>query len=347
MKEITKEFLQIEYVQNKRSPHDIAKEVGCCPHTIYRKLKDFEIKQEKRNGEIQSGDKFGKLTAIEVIGTYKNGTYVWNCKCECGSFVKRTTPKLKSGQLCRSCYNKNKTIVVQKLGKENPCWNGYEEISGHFISSIKICAKNRKIKFDLKTKDLWELFLKQEKKCFYSGLELHFKTREEIASLDRVDSNDYYHIDNVVWCHKDINKIKASFSVEEFVNWCNLICNFKPKFVKKNISVKLYSSYYKDLQHNAKKRHIKFEITPEEIVEVFQNQGGICALSGVELTLPESCSLYRQRIHSGSVDRINNNLGYFKDNIQIVHKKINQSRKDLTITEYRKLCNLVTKTIIL
>lgn len=345
MKEVTKEFLEVEYVQNKRSPHNIAKEVGCCPHTIYKALKRFKISQEKRNGEINPGDKFGKLKTIEVCKLYKNGTFVWKCQCECGEFVERTTPVLKSGKRaqCYNCYNKNRRIPDPETGKINSCWKGFGDISGNFLGGIKACAKNRSIKFDLEIEDLWNLFLKQEKKCFYSGLEIHFDTFKETASLDRIDSSDYYHINNVVWSHKDINKIKASFTVEELVKWCSLVTNFHSNFIYKKTSIKLYSSYFKDLQHNANKRKIEFSISDNDIIEVFENQGGVCALSGVNLTLPEKCSLYRERIHTGSVDRIDNNLGYFKKNIQIVHKKINQSRKDLTIERYKELCNLVSQ----
>lgn len=345
MKEITKEFLEKEYVQNKRSPHSIAKEIGCCPHTIYRRLKDFGIPQEKRNGEIAPGDKFGELTTIKVDKSYKNGTYVWECRCSCGETCYKTTPQLKSKKVaqCYDCYSKNRRIFNQELGKYNSNWKGCGDISGHFFTSIRSCAKQRKIDFNINIKDVWDLYIKQNGRCFYSNLNLTLEIYNETASLDRIDSDDYYHIDNVVWCHKDINKIKSSFSVEEFFKYCSLITNFQPNFKYKDTNIKLYSSYFKDLQHNAKKRNIDFQISASDIIEVFEKQGGVCALSGVSLTLPEKCSLYRQRIHTGSVDRINNDIGYFKDNIQIVHKKINQSRKDLTVERYKELCKMVSQ----
>ena len=32
-----------------------------------------------------AGSKFGRLTVLERIGTYKNGNAVWLCKCSCGN----------------------------------------------------------------------------------------------------------------------------------------------------------------------------------------------------------------------------------------------------------------------
>lgn len=342
MKEITKEYLEQEYVQNKKSANLIALDRECSAKTIYTKLKEFGIPQEDRTRTLKPGLKFKKLTIIEICGSYKNGTLLWMCKCECGEFVKRTTPQLKSGERgqCLKCYKKN-TRIIKDSGKFESPWRGIGDISGNFISGIRCGAKHRNIKFDLKSQDLWDLFEKQEKKCFYSGLDLHFDTHKEISSLDRIDSSDHYHIDNVVWCHKDINKIKASFSVDEFLSWCEKITNFEPNFIFKDIKIEIHSSYYKDLEHNAKKRKLELGITKEEIIQVFCEQGGICALSGVGLVFPDSCSFYRQRLHTASVDRIDNNLNYSKNNIQIVHKKLNQSRKDLTIEYYKELCQIV------
>ena len=345
MREITREYLLEEYVNNRRNVKDIAKEAGCTSQTIYSKLRKFNIKLCKRNWHIDIGDKFEKFTIIEHVGNHKNGAYVWMCSCCCGGHARRTTAQLKGGKnlQCHDCYCKIRRDINPETGKCNSSWCGHGDLSGDFFSRIRYSAKRRKIAFDLSISEAWDLYVKQDNKCFYSDLDITLEQFKETASLDRKNSYDHYHLDNVVWCHKDINKIKSEFSIDEFVEWCDLISNYNKAFKHKNIDISIYGSYFKDLMRNAKRRGKDFNITTKDILKVFQKQGGVCAMSGVELTFPQEHSEYRKRSHTASVDRIDNTIGYAKDNIQIVHKKINQSRKNLTIEAYLDLCNAVTK----
>lgn len=48
-----------------------------------------------------SGQKFGKLTAIEIVGRYKRES-VWECGCECGQVVRVKLCNLRSGNT-QSC----------------------------------------------------------------------------------------------------------------------------------------------------------------------------------------------------------------------------------------------------
>jgi len=333
---LTKEFLTEEYCNKKRSPQSIAKELSCCPHTVYNALKRVGISQEIRDNRIYPGDKFNSLTAIEITGTTKNKNYIWKCLCVCGNTTQARTSQIKNGSV-KSCG------CAIKKGKENKKWTGHEEISGSFWSGVKFAAKLRKINFDLSIEDIWCLYLKQNKKCYLSGVNIDFTMHKETASIDRIDSKKSYIIDNVALCHKDINKIKASFSVDEFRYYCELICNFNGKFEKTETNINLYRGYWKDLEYGANRRKIDFSISIMDIELVYNKQGEKCALTGIELSVPRNLKEYRSRKHTFSVDRIDNNLGYTLENIQIVHKLINQSRKNLTIEYYKELCQKVQK----
>jgi hypothetical protein len=110
-------------------------------------------------------------------------------------------------------------------------WKGYGEISNSFFQRIISHARRRKIEFNLTIQEVWDLFLKQNRKCALSGLNLVFPkslNRNEIitASLDRIDSKKGYFIENVQWVHKDINFMKQSFSTEYFIQLCNQISLF-------------------------------------------------------------------------------------------------------------------------
>lgn len=49
-----------------------------------------------------TGRKFGRLTAMERVGSNKNKRAVWLCKCDCGKTVTVDSYSLKSGNT-KSC----------------------------------------------------------------------------------------------------------------------------------------------------------------------------------------------------------------------------------------------------
>lgn len=115
-------------------------------------------------------------------------------------------------------------------GPNNKYWQGYGEISGNYWSGIRKCASKRNLEFTLTIEEAWELFLKQNRKCRFSKIELtfpiKFKDKNQgnyTASLDRIDSDKGYTKDNVQWVHKLINIMKQDMKDEEFIEWCKLI----------------------------------------------------------------------------------------------------------------------------
>jgi len=161
-----------------------------------------------------SGEKFGKLTILEYSHKTKSAIY-WKCKCECGNekIIRGTnmTHNLTNSCGCESHPKRNKA----------PGWNGIGEISGDFLTRLKHSAQRRNIIIDISKKYLWDLFLKQERKCALSGYNLSFQTidnlRDGTASLDRIDNTKGYIEGNVQWVHKDVNRIKWIFSNIEFL----------------------------------------------------------------------------------------------------------------------------------
>ena len=93
----------------------------------------------------------------------------------------------------------------------------FGEISGKYWSSLRKNAKKRNIQIKVTIEEAWEIFLKQNKRCFYTGLKItHKKYLKRInnkdiyslgtASLDRKNSSLDYTKDNIQWVHKDVNK---------------------------------------------------------------------------------------------------------------------------------------------
>jgi len=107
------------------------------------------------------------------------------------------------------------------------------EISGNFWDGVKRGASgikgNRKrgaVPMTLTQQEAWDLFLEQNRKCFFTGEVLTFpkngKDRTGTASLDRIDSLKGYEKGNVQWVHKDVNRMKNIFPQERFIEVCML-----------------------------------------------------------------------------------------------------------------------------
>ena len=147
-------------------------------------------------------------------------------------------------QICGELSIKSKTVIFRLLKKYNipsytqrkgkPVPNGrtvgHEEISGAYWNRVKIGAKNRNHEFDITIQHIWELYIKQNRKCFLSGLDIGFidiwdskLLHNQTASLDRIDNDKGYIIGNVQWLHKDINRLKHTFTQSDFIKYCKLV----------------------------------------------------------------------------------------------------------------------------
>lgn len=49
------------------------------------------------------------------------------------------------------------------------------------------------------------------------------KRKTNTASLDRIDNTRGYHLSNVHWIHKDLNRMRNTFTIKQFVDWCVLV----------------------------------------------------------------------------------------------------------------------------
>jgi hypothetical protein len=120
-----------------------------------------------------------------------------------------------------------------QVGQKSPRWKGYGEISKAFFFSIKRGAKSRNLSFEIDIQYIWNLFLQQDRKCFFSGKVLTFpKTREDTtgtASLDRIDANKGYIKGNLQWIEKETNYMKQQMNNEEFLQTIKLIYEYKFK----------------------------------------------------------------------------------------------------------------------
>lgn len=180
---------------------------------------------------IVKGQRIGKLTVMGVV--LEDDVYRLLCKCDCGNEITTTGHKIRKHKIM-SCG-----CAISEAASNR--WKGYGEISGDYWSKLKKNAVARCILFDITIEQAWELFLKQNRKCALTGWDLKFAPRKGIwrlkkakisianlctASLDRIDSNKDYTIDNVQWVHKDIQFVKNKLNQNYFIGLCEAVAKY-------------------------------------------------------------------------------------------------------------------------
>jgi hypothetical protein len=197
---------------------------------------------EKRIAKVYS-DRTGYISGyLEVTGyAYTRGCHAhWYAKCRCGN-----TTILSTGNFGRtlSCGCNRYPI-----GNKHQSFKGYGEIPKCYWSNVLRGAKTRNLELNVTIEDIWDLFLKQNRKCALTNLEIGFGSRhktgksDSTASLDRIDSTKGYTIDNIQWVHKDVNRMKQHFDEKYFIGLCNKVSNNigkrngKQRFVRSAIS---------------------------------------------------------------------------------------------------------------
>jgi deoxycytidylate deaminase len=183
------------------------------------------LKSTKYNFVDLTGQRFGflKVSKKSDVMTKTRGV-LWVCECDCGNVVELASNALTS-------FN-NVTCGDKKRHYKNeldPKFKRVGEIPLTHINTIKQNAIKRNIPFSLSPEYLWELFLKQDKKCMLTGELLKFtedrnasgtRALNTTASLDRIDNKKGYIDGNVRWVHKHVNIMRGSLSDEAFLEYC-------------------------------------------------------------------------------------------------------------------------------
>jgi len=178
-----------------------------------------------------------------------------------------------------------------------------------------------------------------ETKCFYCGIEPGYKNQNNkdnyFSSIDRVNNNIGYIINNVVpSCHK-CNMIKKDYDYNIFIKQMEHIAIYwKSDFrILKypNISGDIREVWYSKYKIEAKNRNYQFNI-PEDIFYYFRDYCN-CYI----------CNKQSNKNHKNGIDRVNNNIGYKVSNILSCCGMCNIMKKNMKIKDFINHCDKIYK----
>lgn len=109
-------------------------------------------------------------------------------------------------------------------------------------------------------------------------------------------------------------------------------CRMKSSARKRHMNMQQsHEAYLKNLYSKLKSTRRKthtWELAPEDLFDLWHEQNGKCAVSGVALTHHLDGSGAKE--FNASIDRINNDQGYGRDNVRLVAYRINIMRHTLS-----------------
>lgn len=208
--------------------------------------------------------------------------------------------------------------------------------------------------------------LLQKKNVRYVTKSNHWRTLTKMPLVDMVDIMNVKYVDLLNVRHYIIKKPISGFKYCSKCKKTKEVSEFHAdKSDKSGLQSYCYQCVHKgmhewastlegnitklfnDLKQNAKKRAKKLsvEITKQYIIDLYHQQTGLCAITKQKMThIAYSRGEEKKHIINNiniSVDRIDSNKGYTKDNIQLVCAIINRMKSDLSNEQFVELCNLV------
>ena len=133
--------------------------------------------------------------------------------------LKQASKKKTSCYSCRTRVN-NKKRVGTKKGADNPAWKGYKNIPGKVLSKLKRDANSRDILFEITLEDIQNQYEKQNKLCALTSIPIEFGVN---ASVDRINSDKNYTVDNIQIVVNVVNIMKRDIPQDLFIILCKAV----------------------------------------------------------------------------------------------------------------------------
>lgn len=160
---------------------------------------------------LEIGKKFGKWTVISKETIRKNNLTHWLCRCDCGKEEYIALNNLMNGSTTQ-CLNCAKKVAGEKRRK------GIGLISGDFWSQFKAKVTRKNLPFDIRIEEAWAKFEEQEGRCALTNRKIvltgyPYVKEKTTAALSLLEPKLGYVSVNIVWLHKEIDKMKGNLSI--------------------------------------------------------------------------------------------------------------------------------------
>lgn len=213
----------------------------------------------------------------------------------------------------------------KRINQRSADWNK-NNLNKTLLSAAKKRAAIQKCEFNIDLDDI-----KIPKFCPLLGIDIirsDIKHSPNSPSLDKINPDLGYVKNNIHIISRRANTIKNNATIDEIeriLSWYD-IKKTSNEYMDKNSDIvnKKILMLFNSAKQRAIKKNILFNISKEDIQIPF-----ICPILGIEL------ELYNKKIsdNSPSIDRIDNDKGYIKNNIHIISFRANRIKNDASRDE--------------
>lgn len=93
-------------------------------------------------------------------------------------------------------------------------------------------------------------------------------------------------------------------------------------------------SVFQSAKSRAKNKSLSFTMTKENLIALYENQKGTCAVTGLRMSFETGVRMHHNPFKV-SLDRIDSGLGYDVGNIQLVCGAVNRAKTDHSMEEFK------------
>jgi hypothetical protein len=158
-----------------------------------------------------------RQSAEEVL-VYKNTDGKWCSVCSACGKEQAYTRKDHAKQSELSDWQCKKCVAKAKGFSANMPVGNLQRVYNRFRKSANV----RRIAWGLNIHDFEATF---KGKCALTGWDVSLDYAKCTASLDRIDSNKPYELENIQWVHTMVNMCKNKYDQDKFIDMCVAIAN--------------------------------------------------------------------------------------------------------------------------
>jgi len=152
-------------------------------------------------------------------------------------FSKNRNSKDGFSKLCKECYSNYDCVKNGYKKKSSILKTDIVKYFEYKTNSFKTKCKLKNLNFDLDNDILYQIFIKQNKKCYYSGIEMKHNvgcSDYNSISVDRLNPELGYIKENVVLVAFNINSLKGMMNEQEFKEFLDKIIPNLVEYKNKN-----------------------------------------------------------------------------------------------------------------
>lgn len=204
----------------------------------YPNTREFFKRKKMNNGKEILVD---VCKQCELKNRYENEWKDGKLKCRiCGQYFEEdnfdVNSKLKSrngrDRRCKKCKYETLKIFKKNLSGED----ALNHILSMRLNSIKERSKKKGWETFIELKDLENLYYKQNGLCALSKIKMTYDILDGRTptnlSIDRIDTNKSYTIDNIQMVCMAVNQMKSDLNMDQLLYFCKLIIKNNNQLLK-------------------------------------------------------------------------------------------------------------------